>query len=502
MITKTPTKQLSFGIVGSGTAGLITALMLRKAFAGSQITIVSSSKIGIIGVGEGSTEHWSEFMRLCDIDLEEMIISTDATHKYGISYENWTTHTPRYFHSVGDVDEIFAWGAHATYANFIEKNQLFTNQTTSVGLVRNKIRVHGLHRSTNQFHFDTHKLNEYFISLCFKRSVKFVEGIVNSIELNNENGNINSISTDNGQLVEADFWFDASGFARVLMQKLQNTKWNSFNKYLLSDSAIAFPTESDPSGQIRPYTRAIAGDSGWMWEIPTQQRRGNGYVFSSQFCDEEKAIIEAEKKSGYKINYHKFIKFDAGYMESPWFKNCVAIGLAGSFVEPLEATSIGSSIQQIKMLIPYLASYDEGYTKSQKHFNKIYGEVMRNILTMIRLHYYSDRNDTLFWKAMSQMPINDELQELIDIWSERPPNRSDVPHKHMELFLTPHIAHVAQGQGLFSSESATRMIDRLNIRLTVENEASKMRESRYNHELIDHAEALRNLHKVEEDWEL
>ena len=502
MSTREQTKQLSFGIVGSGTAGLITALMLRKAFNDAPITIVSSSQIGIIGVGEGSTEHWSEFMRHCDIDLEEMIVSTDATHKYGISYENWTTHTPRYFHSVGNVDEIFAWGAHATYASFIENNKLFTNQTTSVGLVKNKIRVNGLHRSTNQFHFDTHKLNEYFISLCFKRNIRFIEGIVDSIEVNNENGNIKSISTDNEQLIEADFWFDASGFRKVLMEKLGNFKWNSFNDYLLSDSAIAFPTESDPSGEIRPYTRAMAGDNGWMWEIPTQQRRGNGYVFSSQFCDEEKAIAEAEKNSGYKISTHKFIKFDAGYMESPWVKNCVAIGLAGSFVEPLEATSIGSSIQQIKMMIPYLASYDSSYTKSQKHFNKAYGEVMRNILTMIRLHYYSDRTDTPFWKAMSEMPVNDELQELLDIWSEKPPSRSDVPHRHMELFLTPHMAHVAQGQGVFSPEPATRMIDRLNMRRDIENEVSKMRESRYDHELVDHAQALKDLHRVDEDWDL
>ena len=496
------TKNLSFGIVGSGTAGLITALMLREAFPASEITIISSSQIGIIGVGEGSTEHWSEFMKLCDIGLEEMIVSTDATHKYGIRYENWTTHTPRYFHSVGDIDNIFAWGSYATYANFIEKNKLFTNQTTSVGLVRNQIRVNGLHRSTNQYHFDTHKLNEYFISLCFKRSIKFIEGIVEEVNVDSVNGNISWVKTDGMDTVEADFWFDASGFRKVLMEKIGNTEWVSFNEYLLSDSAIAFPTESDPSGEIRPYTRAIAGDSGWMWEIPTQQRRGNGYVFSSQFCDEEKAIAEAEKKSGYKINNHKFIKFDAGYLKNAWVKNCSAIGLAGSFVEPLEATSIGSSIQQIKMLIPYLASYDSSYTKSQKHFNKSYGEVMRNILTMIRLHYYSDRMDTPFWQAMSEMPVNDELQELIDLWSERAPNRNDVPHLHMELFMTPHLAHVAQGQGLFNPEASTRTIDRLNIRRKVEIEAAQMMESRNNHELVDHAKALRDLHSIDEEWDL
>ena len=500
MITKNFTHQLSFGIVGSGTAGLISALLLRKAFPMSEITVISSTEIGIVGVGEGSTEHWSEFMKNCDIDLEEMIIASNATHKYGIRYEGWTEKTPRYFHSVGGIDEIFGWGIHATYASMLENEKLFTNNTTSIGLVRNQIRVMGLHRSTNQFHFDTFKLNEYFTHLCFKRSIKFVEGKVSKVSQNSENGNISSVSTEEGNIVEADFWLDASGFKRILMNAIGNTKWNSFSKYLLSDSAIAFPTESDPSGQIRPYTRAMAMDSGWMWEIPTQERRGNGYVYCSDFITDEQAVKEAEEKSGYKITNPRSFKFDAGYLDETWKGNCAAVGLASSFVEPLEATSIGSTIQQIKMLIPYMAAYDYSYTKSQKHFNKSFSEIMRNILTMIRLHYYSDRQDTLFWKAMSDMPINHELQELLDLWSERPPTRSDVPHLHMELFMTPHLAHVAQGQNVFSTESATRVLDRLNIRQETENAVAQMREERHNHELIDHAEALRKLSTIDGEW--
>ena len=500
MITKNFTHQLSFGIVGSGTAGLISALLLRKAFPMSEITVISSTEIGIVGVGEGSTEHWSEFMKNCDIDLEEMIIASSATHKYGLRYEGWTEKTPRYFHSVGGIDEIFGWGIHATYASMLENEKLFTNTTTSIGLVRNQIRVMGLHRSTNQFHFDTFKLNEYFTHLCFKRSIKFVEGKVSKVSQNSENGNISSVSTEEGSIVEADFWLDASGFKRVLMNEIGNTKWNSFSKYLLSDSAIAFPTESDPSGQIRPYTRAMAMDSGWMWEIPTQERRGNGYVYCSDFITDEQAVKEAEEKSGYTINNPRSFKFDAGYLDETWKGNCAAVGLASSFVEPLEATSIGSTIQQVKMLIPYMAAYDSSYTKSQKHFNKAFSEVMRNILTMIRLHYYSDRQDTPFWKAMADMPINHELQELIDLWSERPPVRSDVPHLHMELFMTPHLAHVAQGQNVFSTEAATRVLDRLNIRRDAESAVAQMREERHNHELIDHAESLRKLSKIDNEW--
>ena len=116
--------KISFAIVGSGTAGLVAALMLRKAFRDADITVISSSQIGIVGVGEGSTEHWKMFMESCDIPTEELIVNSSATHKNGIRFENWTNHTPDYFHSVGGIDEIFANGLYASYMGMIENKQL------------------------------------------------------------------------------------------------------------------------------------------------------------------------------------------------------------------------------------------------------------------------------------------------------------------------------------------------------------------------------------------
>ena len=489
-----------FGIVGSGTAGLITALILRRAFSASPITIVSSSKIGIIGVGEGSTEHWKQFMELCDIPLEEMLIATAATHKYGIRYEDWTTHTTDYFHSVGHVDDIYSYGFFASYMGIIESGKMLTSQTSSVGMVRNKINKEGLHKSTNQFHFDTNKLNEYFTSLAFKRNIKFIDGEVETVT-KNEDGTLKSVRTIQGDELEADFWFDATGFARLLMKEVGNTDWNSFNEFLLCNSAIPFPTESDPNGQIRPYTRARAASSGWMWEIPTQERRGNGYVFCDQFISVEEAVREAEKMSGYKLPEDpRVIKFDAGHLKEPWQKNCIAVGLASSFVEPLEATSIGSTIQSIRQAIPYIASYLPTHTASQNHFNKNSDKMMRNILTMIRLHYYSDRQDSKFWQEMSHMPVNAELQEIIDLWSERPPSRYDFEGNHGEMFGAPHITHVGQGQGIISIDACTRAIESLDLRPAIELQLDEYRHHRHDHELVDHAQALREITSVDDEW--
>lgn len=493
-------KRLSIGIVGSGTAGLVTALMVRRAFPEVDITVVSSSDIGIIGVGEGSTEHWRTMMDICEIPLEELIVSTMATHKYGIRYENWTTHTPDYFHSVGGVDDIFMFGLYATYMGFIEQKKLLTTQTGSIGLVRDKINRQHLHRSTNQFHFDTFKLNEYFTSLCFKRQVKFVDGIVKSTSVDPENGTLLSVTTDRGDEVSASFWFDASGFNRVLLKEVGSPKWNSYSDYLLCNTAIAFPTEADPNGRIRPYTRARASSSGWMWEIPTQERRGNGYVFSKEFSTVEQAVAEAEKMTGYNIPNPRVINFDAGYIQDPWEKNVCAVGLCSSFVEPLEATSIGSTIQMVKLIIPYLAAYEPGYKHSQKFYNDNFRKIMENILTMIRMHYYSDREDTPFWRAMAHMPINPGLQEVIDLWSERPPCRGDFEHAEGQLFLSAHFAHVAQGQGLINIDASTRALDLFDMREAVERKMYDYRHDRHNHEMVDHAEALRELHTLDIEW--
>ena len=485
--------NLNIVIIGSGTAGLISALSLQKAFSNSSITVVSSKKVGIIGVGEGSTEHWREFMRICEIPTEELLVRTDATHKYGIRFENWTRKTPDYFHSVSGDETIFAYGLYPTYMGFIEREKLLNIQTTSAGLTENKIRRVNLHENTNQFHFDTFKLNNYFESLCFERGIKLMDDDVLSVVQNPETGNIESVVLETHGSLSGDFWIDASGFSKVLMTHIGNTDWESFSKYLLCDSAIAGPTESDPSNQIRPYTRARAMSSGWAWEIPTQERRGNGYVFSSQFMDEDKAAEELSNLTGYSFDKHRHFKFDPGYLKKPWVNNCCAVGLASSFVEPLEATSIGSTIQQIKALIPYLASYTPTYKHSQKQYNKAMSSVMDNLLTMIRLHYISDRRDTPFWQAVSEMPINDTLQEMLDLWSERPPMRYDDFGSFYGLFSSGHFIHVAQGQNVLNIQSTTRAIDRLGIRNIVKKDMYDKSSGRNNHELVDHAESLRNL---------
>jgi tryptophan halogenase len=199
--------------------------------------------------------------------------------------------------------------------------------------------------------------------------------------------------------------------------------------------------------------------SGWMFEIPTLNRIGNGYIFDSNHIDEEGAVEEASSVHGFKIENYRSIKYDAGYLKNSWQYNCVAVGLSGSFVEPLEATSIATTIQQIKLICSYLPTFTKNSKKTVNEYHRVMDSVMENILTMISLHYVSDRRDTPMWLEQSNKPKPDLLNHLLEIWNERPPEYHDIPTTGFELFSCNHFWHVAQGQGVLSKESAQRQLE-------------------------------------------
>ena len=187
--------------------------------------------------------------------------------------------------------------------------------------------------------------------------------------------------------------------------------------------------------------------------------------------------------------------FDPGYVKDPWVKNCCAIGLSASFVEPLEATSIGSTIQQIEALIPFVASYRPGHWASQRSYNVSFGLMMDNILSMIRMHYLTDRSDTDFWRTAAHMPINDSLQEMLDLWQETTLRRDFYSTNNGELFQVAHFLHVGQGQGLIDTSHIKVALNNLDLYDKVHFFARNMEGERMGQILIDHAKALDDIEK-------
>lgn len=448
-------------IVGSGTSGLVTALLFQSFFPNMKITVISSKEIGIIGVGEGSTEHWRHnFQQPCNIDVNEMIRECAATHKYGIKFENWTTHTPYYYHSISG-ESVGPNSFNATYS-FAHFNDWLLTPAMITHLENNKVvdNPQNPHMTTNQFHFDTFKLNTYLTKLAASRRITLAEGKITKIERNPENGHITAVLTDTNLKCDADFFIDASGFHRVLMSQLtQNDEFVSYRKYLPCDSAAVFPTLPDESGQIRPYTRARAMPNGWMWEIPTQERRGNGYVFASDFCSDEQAVKELSEAHGKNIEPARIIKFKSGYFKNGILFNCASVGLASSFVEPLEATAITTSIQQARMIASLLPTFLTRNEAQVKQYATRYENLLENIVTMISLHYMSDRTDTEMWKAQQHAELPETLKVLLELWKERMPEKYDVPYYGHEMFLSEHLWHVAQGQGILSKDIALEQLN-------------------------------------------
>ena len=176
-----------------------------------------------------------------------------------------------------------------------------------------------------------------------------------------------------------------------------------------------------------------------------------------------------------------------------WINNCVAVGLASSFVEPLEATSIGSTIQQANCLVENLGTFEPGNIFHQKSFNTKMSSMMENILCMISLHYASDRKDSEFWKDVSMAKKPEYLEYLIGLWSERLMFPGDIKRTGYEMFLEPHFFHVAHGQGLINKDSAQKMLLAFDLELEARNLVSNAKLNQVDHERIDHGQALREI---------
>ena len=439
-------------IVGGGTAGLATALIFNVRLK-SQLRIIKSDKIGIIGVGEGSTEHWDDFMKVCFLDTFEMIKKTDATVKLGIYFKNWTKKP--YYHNVTNFHQNklgqYPIGAALNYINDVEQIKI-----TDYHNIDNKVEFTKEYSPSKQYHFNTFKLNQYLTELCKKRGIEIIEDEIEDVTLN-ENG-INTL-IGKKEIYTSNFYIDCTGFKRLLISKL-GAKWQSYSKYLKLNEAIAFPTGD--TNEYTPYTTATAMSSGWMWRIPVWGRHGNGYIFNNNFINAEQAKIEAEKHLGYKVEIAKNIKFEPGALDKPWIKNCMATGLAANFVEPLEASSIATTLNQALVFINH---YSPNNQKEIDTFNIKINNIMKNIRDFIALHYITNREDTNFWKNIKNTELPDSLSEKLNVWKYRMAIADDFNDVDYNLFREDNFNTVMYGLNLFDKNMIRKQIDKFNTKM-------------------------------------
>ncbi|HEY8023670.1 MAG TPA: tryptophan halogenase family protein [Burkholderiaceae bacterium] len=442
-------------IVGGGTAGWMTATALAKILQRKpNITLVESDQIGTIGVGEATIPTLHVFNRLLGHDEDEFMRRTKATFKLGIEFCNWGALGERYFHGFSRLgrDQPYAKFYHywlKLHAEGIAPD-IAEYSISSMAMRAGKF-VRGSNEMPNSpmadvryaFHFDAGLYANYLRSIAEANGVTRIEGRIVDTVVRGADGFIESVQLDDGKRIAGDLFIDCSGMAGLLIEKVLHAGFDDWSRWLPCDRAIAMPTES--VGPLLPYTRSTAHSAGWQWRIPLQHRVGNGHVFSSSFMQEDEAeAILKENVEGKPLADPRLIKFTSGKRSRMWVKNCVAIGLAGGFLEPLESTSIHLVQTAIARLIDFFPDLDFHQADIDAYNTQADFEYER-IRDFLILHYkQTARTDSPFWNHCREMAIPDSLQEKIDLFK----TRGRIVREGSELFSEENWLQVMLGQGL------------------------------------------------------
>lgn len=404
-------------ICGGGTAGWIAAYIINETqFGIHNVTVIESSKIGIIGAGEGSTgsliDLLTGFYTKTSIDINDFIEKTDATRKMGIRHVNWTGDNTEYFAPLDGSPSAFNLNDYYFKYGLYKFGKEKIHLSSKIGIkYENKI-----YDQYNALHFDGHKVGEYFKNICMQRGVKLIDSVIKKVNPD-KNNFVNSIEIENGKVLEADLFVDCTGFASVFKDATKN-EWISYQEFLPVNTAMPFIIKYDENEEIVPETKAVALSSGWSWNIPLQTRRGCGYVYDKSYISQDEAVKEAETLFNKKIEPIKFIDFDSGHLKYFWKNNVISFGLSSSFVEPLEATSIHNTIIQIVIFVNEFLKGDKEKTLLQKN-QDLYNEriTLLNNLTIdfISMHYQGGRSDTIFWKDIkNKKRITPNAEKIIE----------------------------------------------------------------------------------------
>jgi tryptophan halogenase len=414
----------SIAIVGGGTAGWLAASILARACpAGTAISVIESQQIAPIGVGEATIPPFLDALRFLGIDESEFVRTCGATYKLGIVYRDWAAPGHEYWHPFGTLGTAIErrpfhhYWHHALAANRNPKIEQFS-LCAALGQAgkfrfpdpRAQGAAAGLRYA---LHFDATTVAGFLHQFAAGLGVQRLQRTV-ATATRRADGFIEELVFSDGERLEADLYIDCSGLQGVLIEQVLHSGYVEWGASLLCDRAVAAPTAI--TGERPPYTLASARACGWQWRIPLQQRFGNGYVYSSAHVSDSAASDDLLDKVGTPLAEPRVLRFTAGHRRHLWSHNCVALGLASGFLEPLESTSIQLVINGVFNLLDHFP--DRGFDPANiAAYNRELIEELEQIRDFLILHYRGTRReDTPFWRDVHTVRLPESLRERIELY--------------------------------------------------------------------------------------
>ena len=439
-------------IAGGGTAGWLTAFSLAKRLGTLlEITLVESDQIATVGVGEATVPTMRTFHKLMEIDEREFMSATQGAFKLAIKFDNWANIGDEYIHSFGLIGQKSWMAEFLPYWLELKAHGLGGNLEDYClewkAAKQSKFALKAGNTEVNYaYHLNATDYARYLKGKSAELGVTRTEGKISKVNLCPETGNIISLALERGEILEADFFVDCTGFRALLIGQTLGVPYDDWSHWIASDRAWAMQCKS---AETPPYTRAIAFPCGWQWRIPLQHRTGIGFVYSSRFCsDDDARKILLDNLPGAPLAEPYLLKFTTGRRKTPWHKNCVAVGLASGFIEPLESTSIHlitTALVRLMRLFPFNANF----AHLARRYNEESKFEMEEVRNFIILHYHQTfRDDSEFWNYYRTMEIPDSLEHRLDIFREN----GYVWPDDVNLFRVDSWVQVMLGQGIFPKD--------------------------------------------------